>query len=204
MLNVLLCRFDSVVVIAMCIASVLTEVFHTNLPSIGILRLLLLTRLSNHHAHSLRTIVVTLIRAFIPLGAVFSMILLVFFIYAILGMSFFANVRHGEYLTEHFNFETFDRSLLTLLMMITGEGWNGLMQDCSITPPACTMHDVTLADGSIRAGDCGAPAFAKVFFCTFYFVGSFFLMSLFVAVISDMFQVILMLAIIVSRIQDNI
>lgn len=149
---------------------------------------MLLARSINRHAHSLRTILVTLLSSVAPLSGVCSLILLVLFIYAYVGMTFFANVRYGEYLSQHYNFENFGRSMLTLFVMITGEDWNGFMHDCAISEPKCTRDDNTSPYGSSVAGDCGNPAVAYVFFTSLYFVGSFFLLSLFVAVISDCFE----------------
>ena len=111
------------------------------------------------------------------------MILLMLLVYAVLGMAFFGNVKHGNFVTNHFNFERFDMAMLMLVRMITGEGWNGVMHDCMIQTPDCT--DDTTSTGR---NDCGQPVFALFYFLSFYFIGTFFLLSLFVAVISDSFQ----------------
>jgi hypothetical protein len=54
--------------------------------------------------------------------------LLLFFIYAVAGMSLFGSVKWGEYLGRRANFSTFPAALLTLFRMLTGENWNGIMQ----------------------------------------------------------------------------
>ena len=168
------------------IVSIFSE--DSGLEAIGAARLMLLARIVNRHAHSLRTILVTLLSSLTPLGSVLSMILLVFFMYAVTGMSLFGNVKHGKYLSAHYNFETFDRAMLTLLLMITGEEWNGLMHDCAIQFPDCTPDKTTDLYGNVHAADCGDPAAAYLFFVSFFFCGTFFLLSLFVAVISDCFE----------------
>jgi len=182
-------RFDCGVVATMTTASILSIALNTDgLAAVGAARLLLLARQGHRHAHSLRTIIVTLASSIAPIGSVLSMISLIFFIYAVIGMTFFGNVRHGNSITSHYNFEKFDQAMLTLLMMITGENWTGIMHDCAIEFPRCTSYETVLQDGTVLAPDCGDSTAAYLFFISFYFIGTFFLLSLFVAVISDCFQ----------------
>ena len=65
-------------------------------------------------------------------------------------MTFFSTVKHAEHLNVHFNFETWDRGMLTLLRMITGENWNGIMHDCMVQPPDCIDQDIEGPDGVTR------------------------------------------------------
>lgn len=66
------------------------------------------------------------------LGNVGSVLFLFFFIYAVVGMNLFGAVKFGVYLTDKANFSNVAIGLLTLFRCITGESWNGIMQDCMI------------------------------------------------------------------------
>ena len=90
-----------------------------------------------------------------------SVLMLVFFIYAVLGMHLFGKVMRGDFLDDHTNFETFGTSLLTVMRMATGESWNGIMNDCRVQPPDC--------DPLV---DCGSPVIAPVYFTSFQICGT--------------------------------
>jgi len=53
--------------------------------------------------------------------------LLIMFIYAIFGMSFFMHVRHTHGLDDIFNFETFGQSMILLFQTSTSAGWDGVL-----------------------------------------------------------------------------
>jgi hypothetical protein len=59
---------------------------------------------------------------------------LFFFVFAIMAMNLFGQVRYGKYLTRHANFSTFPVALLTLFRMTTGENWDGIMLVGGISP----------------------------------------------------------------------
>jgi len=79
----------------------------------------------------------TLVFTLPSLMNVTMLLMLVLFIFTILGMSFFGNnpnstvTDHGHYglYTEHANFRTFWKGFFTLFRMCTGESWNGIMHD---------------------------------------------------------------------------
>jgi hypothetical protein len=73
----------------------------------------------------------TLIYSLPALGNVGTLMVLFFFIYGIMAMNLFGQVKYTEgspYLSAHANFSTFPLALLTLFRMITGENWNGILQ----------------------------------------------------------------------------
>jgi len=86
-------------------------------------------------------------------------LLLVFFVYAIIGISLFGKVIRGDFLTENANFESFPIAMLTVFRMSTGETWNGLMHDCLKQPPYC----------SFELENCGNVWQAYLFFFSFFF-----------------------------------
>jgi len=62
---------------------------------------------------------------------------LLLFMYAVLGVNLFGRVKFGAELDRHANFRNFGIALLTLIRVITGEAWNGIMYDCMVQPPDC-------------------------------------------------------------------
>ena len=65
-------------------------------------------------AKALKQLLTTLIFSLPALYNVGLLLLLVFFIFAVAGMSLFGNVKEGKYINDHSNFRTFTRSMITL------------------------------------------------------------------------------------------
>ena len=72
--------------------------------------------------------------------------MLVFFIYAYVGVVLFREAPDAEWINEHANFRTFAVASLTLLRVATMESWVGLMEECALfkgqliaTPYFCTF-----------------------------------------------------------------
>lgn len=56
-----------------------------------------------------------------------ALLMLLLFLFAVLGVSLFAEVKIQDNMDRHANFESFGRAVLTLLRVSTGEGWVGIM-----------------------------------------------------------------------------
>jgi hypothetical protein len=57
-----------------------------------------------------------------------SLLLLIFFVFSVMGMNFFGDVpMDGVWLTKYNNFEHFGTSMLLLFRCMTGENWNSIM-----------------------------------------------------------------------------
>ena len=127
----------------------------------------------------LRDLLMTLVFAFPALINVGTLLGLVIFIYAVLGMNLFTYVAHGGDLNEHRNFETFGSACLLLFQCLTGDGWSAIMDDCMIDQErGC--------DPNALPSDCGSPL-ALPFFISYTVIGSFVFLNLVVAVILDNF-----------------
>lgn len=131
-------------------------------------------------AESLKQLLTTLVFSLPALWNVGILLFLLFFIYAVAGMSLFGNVMHGEFLNNHANFETFGFSLSILYRMSTGESWNGIYHDCSITEnnSNCIESD----------GNCGSPFLATLYFLSFYLFSAMVMLNVFVAVVLKNFE----------------
>jgi Ion transport protein len=62
------------------------------------------------------------------LGNVASVVMLFFYIFAVIGMSLLGRVKPGPNLDRHANFRTFPNAVLLLFRMSTGESWDYVMQ----------------------------------------------------------------------------
>mmetsp|Transcript_25092 Transcript_25092/g.33643 ORF Transcript_25092/g.33643 Transcript_25092/m.33643 type:complete len:177 (+) Transcript_25092:743-1273(+) len=107
---------------------------------------------------------------------VFMLLMLFFFILAILGQFMFNKVKEGEIIDEYKNFRVFDRSFLLLFSISTGEDWNLIMYDCSRLPPDC--------EPGLTCGNEFAPAY----FISFILLITYVMLNLFILVIIQQFQ----------------
>lgn len=129
------CQFDLVVVLVSILGCAIDLATTQDLPFLPLLRVLRVVRIFRliPKAKGLRTLLQTLMFSLPALGNVGSVLFLFFFIYAIIGMNLFGQMKWGTYLGRHANFSNMPMSLLTLFRMITGECWDGIMQDCMVT-----------------------------------------------------------------------
>jgi len=139
----------------------------------------------------------TLVLALPALINISSLLLLLFFIYAVMGVQLFAKVKmDGNQLAldEHANFQTFGMAMLTLLRCATGEFWNGLMYDFAVSKD-CTsnleynpnMCGFSEGPTCIPINGCGS-AIAFPYFVSFTLIITFVTIELFTAVIMDGFE----------------
>jgi hypothetical protein len=142
-------------------------------------RLLRLVR----RAKGIRLLLATLASSLPSLCNVGSLLLLLLFVFAVLGVSLFSELTiEGDFITKNANFRTFSQACLLLFRCVTGESWNGIMHDAMITeeqnPNRC----------SNEAGTCGSPIPALVYFIFFTLIGSFVMLNLVIAVILENFS----------------
>lgn len=67
-----------------------------------------------------------------------ALVLLVFFIYSVLGVFLFSDVYTGNVVDEYNNFSNFGMAMVLLIRCSTGENWWIVMFDCSLVSPECT------------------------------------------------------------------
>ena len=68
---------------------------------------------------------------------VFMLLMLIFFMFSILGVFMFGDVKQGDVIDDLKNFNDFFNSFLLLFAVSTGEDWNRVMHDCGRQPPEC-------------------------------------------------------------------
>ena len=80
-------------------------------------------------ADMLRKIFNTFIHTLPSLFYIGLILILVIFIYTVMGVELFSYIQWQNSLTEDANFSTFAKSFITLFRCSTGEGWNEIMDD---------------------------------------------------------------------------
>ncbi|KAH8273977.1 hypothetical protein KR044_006825, partial [Drosophila immigrans] len=158
----------------------------SNLISINFFRLFRVMRLVKllSKGEGIRTLLWTFIKSFQALPYVALLIVLLFFIYAVVGMQVFGKIALDSEtaITRNNNFQTFQQAVLVLFRSATGEAWQEIMMSCSAQPDVrCDMNSDTPGE------QCGS-SIAYPYFISFYVLCSFLIINLFVAVIMDNFD----------------
>lgn len=86
-------------------------------------------------------------------------------------------VKRGEHLNEHANFETFPSAVLLLFRIATADEWTGIMSDASVAPPDC----------DVSAGNCGTRA-APVYIMSFALIIGQIVLNLFSTIVIETFE----------------
>uniref|UniRef100_A0AAR2J7E3 Calcium channel, voltage-dependent, R type, alpha 1E subunit a n=1 Tax=Pygocentrus nattereri TaxID=42514 RepID=A0AAR2J7E3_PYGNA len=137
--------------------------------------------------YTIRILLWTFVQSFKALPYVCLLIAMLFFIYAIIGMQVFGNIKLNEetHINQHNNFKTFFGALMLLFRSATGESWQEIMLSC-LGGKKCEA-DPSLTPTAEPEGGCGTE-FAYFYFVSFIFFSSFLMLNLFVAVIMDNFE----------------
>ncbi|KAG7230766.1 hypothetical protein INR49_019580 [Caranx melampygus] len=135
--------------------------------------------------YTIRILLWTFVQSFKALPYVCLLIAMLFFIYAIIGMQVFGNIKLNEetHINQHNNFKTFSGALMLLFRSATGESWQEIMLSC-LGGQQCEADPSLSSDPE---GGCGSD-FAYFYFVSFIFFSSFLMLNLFVAVIMDNFE----------------
>lgn len=118
------------------------------------------------------------------LPALFNIGLLFFLIvytFSIIGMFNFAYVKNEMMIDDMFNFKTFGNSIISMTMITTSSGWDGLLSLIMNTPPDC---DLRLPD----PGNCANPTVGIVFFSSYILLFCLLVIHLFIVVILELFN----------------
>ncbi|XP_017261817.2 voltage-dependent T-type calcium channel subunit alpha-1H [Kryptolebias marmoratus] len=146
---------------------------------IRIMRVLRITRVLKllKMATGMRALLDTVMQALPQVGNLGLLFMLLFFIYAALGVELFGKLECSEEnpcegLSRHATFDNFGMAFLTLFRVSTGDNWNGIMKD---TLRECNSHD--------RHCLSYLPLISPVYFVTFVLTAQFVLVNVVVAVL---------------------
>ncbi|XP_034670752.1 voltage-dependent calcium channel type A subunit alpha-1 isoform X20 [Drosophila subobscura] len=178
--------FDLITVLGSIVDALWMEFGDSNSINVGFLRLFRAARLIKllRQGYTIRILLWTFVQSFKALPYVCLLIAMLFFIYAIIGMQVFGNIKLGTVensITRHNNFQSFIQGVMLLFRCATGEAWPNIMLAC-LKGKACD-EDAEKAPGEY----CGSTL-AYAYFVSFIFFCSFLMLNLFVAVIMDNFD----------------
>uniref|UniRef100_A0A803TT04 Voltage-dependent L-type calcium channel subunit alpha n=1 Tax=Anolis carolinensis TaxID=28377 RepID=A0A803TT04_ANOCA len=147
-------------------------------------RVLRLVKLLNR-SEGIRNLLWTFIKSFQALPHVALLIVMLFFIYAVIGMQMFGKIAlvDGTQINRNNNFQTFPQAVLMLFRCATGEGWQEILL-------AASYGKLCDPESEYSPGEeytCGT-GFAYFYFISFYMLCAFLIINLFVAVIMDNFD----------------
>ena len=183
------CQFDFFLVCTSLLDQFAADVLDQIMPLppmllrvLRVLRILRILRLLKG-AKELRNLIITMVLSFPSLLNVGSLLTLVIFIYAVLGVNLFTFLNTGPVggagaINDERNFVSFGSSFLLLFQCLTGDAWSSIM--------GAAMIDADSGKCSVEAGDCGS-GIAVPYFITFQIIGSFVFLNLIVAVILENF-----------------
>ncbi|KAG8002693.1 Dihydropyridine-sensitive L-type skeletal muscle calcium channel subunit alpha-1 [Nibea albiflora] len=190
--------FDFIIVIGSVVDVILSEVDETNpmqaiaasenasvsITFFRLFRVMRLVKLLNR-SEGIRNLLWTFIKSFQALPHVALLIVMLFFIYAVIGMQIFGKVAlvDGTQINRNNNFQTFPQAVLMLFRCATGEAWQEVMM-ASMYGKKCDPKSDFLPGEEYT---CGSN-FAVFYFLSFYCLCAFLILNLFVAVIMDNFD----------------
>ena len=125
--------FDMFIVIATDASIIMTftaadEAFGSTATVFRAFRIMRMFKLIRSSVH-MRLILDTVFNILPQISNVMSLIFLLFFIYAALGLNLFCGVMDQKYLDDKNNFHTFPNSMVMLMKFSTGEDWNAFMYE---------------------------------------------------------------------------
>jgi hypothetical protein len=124
--------FDLVIVLSSIISTIVSLTMNVDFGSsttfIRALRIIRIFKLIKK-AKGMRVIFDTLIFTIPAITNIGGLLLLLLFMFSILGIFLFAEVKLQDTLDYHANFQSFGTAFLTLLRCSTGEAWNSIMHD---------------------------------------------------------------------------
>lgn len=141
-------------------------------------------------AKGIRKLLFALIISLPALFNVVALLTLVTFIFSIIGMSLFGNLKHSGAINDLVNFETFERSIVLLIRLTTSAGWNDILDPMMILPPDCNNTHV-VRNGVAKAvtgGNCGIPWFAALYMFVFVLFTFLIVINTYIAIILENFN----------------
>ncbi|QQP56291.1 Uncharacterized protein FKW44_000905, partial [Caligus rogercresseyi] len=121
---------------------------------------------------------------------VMMLMVMLFFIYAIIGMQIFGNIGldANTAIERHNNFRHIGQAFMMLFRCSTGEAWPDIMMACVAGRPCDPRAlQVNKTTGEIVPKTCGS-SMTYVYFISFIFLCSFIMLNIVVAVIMDSFD----------------
>ena len=141
-------------------------------------------------AKSLRVIFITLVSTLPAMANIGALLMLIVFVYAVLGMNLFGYLKPQDFIGSNANFNSFGLSFMTLLRVSTGESWTFLMSDCARElGPGFVCYEISNYQEYVEKGLMGCGnALSYAYFISFQLIFTMILLNLFIAVILKAFE----------------
>ena len=139
-------------------------------------------------SQNMRIILDTIVHIIPQVTNIMSLVFLLLFIYSALGLNLFSEVMYQNFYNDRANFRTFGDSILLLLRCLTGEDWNEIMKELTLSGnyngDEC-QSDQTYEDRQIDGiKGCGTDL-SYIFFISFMILLSMIIMNLSVAAVIE-------------------
>ena len=108
---------------------------------------------------------------------VFGLLMLMYFLSAVLAVFLFGDIQEGEVIDDSVNFKDFGYAMLILIRASTGEDWNGIMYDTMKPTPTCIANE-----------SCDSKKYSWIYFVFFLMLCSLVMLNLFILVILQQFD----------------
>ncbi|GAX83897.1 hypothetical protein CEUSTIGMA_g11321.t1, partial [Chlamydomonas eustigma] len=128
------CQFDFMVVVVCSVGVIVDFASTANISIIPLLRVLRVLRIFKliPKARGLKLMITALLWSVPALLNVASVLLLFMYIFAIIGMNIFQNLKWQQNIDHDANFDSFPTAMLLLFRIQSGENWNYLMVDSMV------------------------------------------------------------------------
>jgi hypothetical protein len=195
-------RFDISVVLGSNLGLLISLITGNNTePYTSIIRLARICRLFRliKSVKQLRTLFNTMVVSLPSIANIGTLLFLLLFIYAVVGMQLFSFIPQNEDLSEQASFRSFSSALLLLLRFSTGENWNGFMRNMIPSNDNCDPNPIFNATSPwcLKGEDypdctpingCGAGFAGYLYFYSFTLLITFVALNLFVGVVLEAFE----------------
>ena len=141
-------------------------------------------------AKGIRKLLFALVISMPALFNIGMLLVLIIFIYSIVGMSLFGEVKHRPGINQLTNFETFFSSFVLLFRLTTAAGWNEVL-DPMMKTEGCNRTHRTMPDLTVKKtpyGDCSLPTVAALYMVTYIFITYILIINMYIAVILENFS----------------
>ncbi|KAL4228300.1 hypothetical protein ACF0H5_013731 [Mactra antiquata] len=189
--------FDFTVVVLSLLGVILNDLMSGIIVSPTLLRVVRVFRIGRvlrliKAAKGIRKLLFALVISLPALFNIGMLLFLIMYIYAIICMSTFQNLKITGPLDEDVvNFKTFLNSFMLLFRLSTAAGWNDILIPMLIQPPYCNIDYFDRPDG-VRIygspGDCGTPWMAVIALTSYILVIFLVVINMFIAVILENFN----------------
>jgi hypothetical protein len=135
-------------------------------------------------AERVQRLLLTLYQSFPAMKNVGSVLFILYYTFAVLGTSLFANAERQGEIDEHTNFDSFGSAMFSLCRISTGEAWPAVLQGLVDG----LKDDHIAADGTFVKGNGFARVSGPLFFISFIILSDFFFFNLLATIVIDQYD----------------